>query len=965
MILKKKAFTLIEILIVLVLVWVVSTITFLDFWTQSPKARNATRLDTSAKVRLAYQIANIEEKVNFKDCNSVWASLVVYSWRTSQGCNIKINSSSSWQLFLKSLNITNTIQDPNSPDFDYDFTYLKNSSKYEFSYQKENENPVISYNPLSTYALTYDESQGRILIVDWNYVWNTMSWFYIITPIKVPDATKYPLTLNPVTTDSWTNITTILPSDSSSTWSYAYYLRSILHNSEETTNSRLALIKQLWFPISISDLVDNSNNCLNWNWLVFSGWIWQCWAWSSVNRSSYIDSDDINYYVDPNGTSVMSWATIKNANITTLTLWNWSIFNTSTWSNVIDWTTSVNWSLYMNWSPNYLSWTLYDSNDPSYYLDPNWTSKLNHLTLWNWSIVNSSTGSNSLSWSTYLNWSLYVNGTLFDPNNNTGTLNLNHLNLWNWSILNSSTWSNFLVWPTYLMWWNNYLSWALYDWNNTSYYIDPNWTSIMSWATFSNLTVTKTLTVWNWTVINNSTDWSNTFSGTVNLNWITYLNWLSNYLNGPLYSEWNVWYYLYPSGASILNNLYIWNWSVLNNSSNWSNTLAWTTNINWSLYMNWSTNYLSWALIDTNNNSYYLDPNLTSVFNQLNFWNGSIVNSSTGSNFWNWLSTFYWSVYLNWSTNYLSWSLIDSNDNSYYLDPNLTSNLNLVNWNKFTAWNWSILNSSTWSNFLYWPTYLMWWNNYLSWALYDWNNTSYYLDPNLTSNINNVTRQWNAAVVWTTQMTWMVWINTAPSTYNLSVNGTSNFTGGLTTINWSWALKYNDSHQQNWYVLTSDTNWVAKWNYGWNKFLCSIASDPTSCVWIILSVSWSTVYYSVFGSNSVFQQSPITTYTLWSSSCISWYTQYTSNHNSFHIVHYATNYVSSWDLWGLLNGIFWIAVWTNWCLAWIPQISSSAQVVYPVTYSSSSWSMWSTDGSVTTWNNYYYMPYQQYYVSTF
>ena len=671
---NKKAFTLIEILAVIVLIWIVSTITFLDFWTQSPKARNATRLDTSAKVRLAYQIANLETPEKFRNCNTVWASLITYSWRTSQGCNVKIDWSSSWQLFLKSLNISTTLKDPSSPP-DYEFTYIKNSWKYEFAYEKENENPIVWYNPISSYALDYNSTDWKILMVDWNYAANTMSWFYVITPINVLDTTKYPLTPHAVTTDSWTNITTILPSDLSESWSYAYYLKTVLHNSEETTNSRLALIRQLWFPISISDLVDNSNNCSNWNGLVFSGWIWQCWAWSPVNRSSYIDADDTNYYVDPNGTSVLSWATISNLNIShTLTLGNWSILNSSTGSNFLIWQT------YLLWQNNYLSWALYDLNDSSYYLNPNWTSNLNHLNLWNGSILNSSTGSNFLSGSTFINGSLYLNWESYDANNNTGTLNVNHLNIGNWSILNSSTGSNFLVWPTYLIWQNNYLSGALYDLNDPSYYIDPN-----KLSNFANVSI------WNWTVINNSTDWSNTFSGTTNFNWSVYMNWFSNYLNWVLYDSNDVNFYLDPNLSSILNHLYLGNWSVLNNASDWSNTLAWTTTVTWPIHLNWNWNYLSWALIDANNNSYYLD-------------------------------------------------------------------------------------------------------------------------PNLTSNLNNVTNQGNISVWWTTQMTGLVWINTTPSTYNLSVNGTSNFTGGLTTINWSWSLKYADTNQGVWKVLTSDANGVAKWS---------------------------------------------------------------------------------------------------------------------------------------------------------
>ena len=248
----KKAFTLIETLIVLTLIVIVWIIAFINFGSQQPKARDSMREDVSSKIRLSYSAAVSSEWFNHSTCEEVWAITVSYSWQINKGCNIKLDWSSTGTLFLNSLWITWIIKDPNSNETgsqnpDYEFTYLKNSITHEFAYVRETplHGTTSSLNSMKSYALNYDS--WSLLTIEWNYVPNTMSWFYIITPVIPLDWSVLLFPQNVIETNSWY---TIISSDKNVYWTYSNYLSLMVDTSSWSSRPSISDITP---PITTSE----------------------------------------------------------------------------------------------------------------------------------------------------------------------------------------------------------------------------------------------------------------------------------------------------------------------------------------------------------------------------------------------------------------------------------------------------------------------------------------------------------------------------------------------------------------------------------------------------------------------------------------------------------------------------------------------------------------------------------------
>ena len=223
---KQKAFSLVEVLVVIVLVAIMSIIAFVNFWSQSPLARNAMRADTSSKVRIAYLQSFTDERFNqaSSTCASVWATPVTYSWSNLAGCNIVLDWSSTWTAFLKDIGVSWTVSDPlaNSwnSDYSYEFTYILGSPTHEFSYVPESTD-TTSYNYLpSVFAHTL-KAGDTIVLEGNNTTWTP------ITPI-IPIATNWDLMTFTSWSATWnTRSGYVLDlSNSSDRNSLAYYVTS-------------------------------------------------------------------------------------------------------------------------------------------------------------------------------------------------------------------------------------------------------------------------------------------------------------------------------------------------------------------------------------------------------------------------------------------------------------------------------------------------------------------------------------------------------------------------------------------------------------------------------------------------------------------------------------------------------------------------------------------------------------------
>lgn len=96
---RKSWFSLIELLVVIVLIAIISVIAWVNFWNQTPNARNAIRFDSSSKILTAFQLANLEEKIPQSSCIE-GSNPYTLTWTLSgTGCTISLNWSPEAKTF--------------------------------------------------------------------------------------------------------------------------------------------------------------------------------------------------------------------------------------------------------------------------------------------------------------------------------------------------------------------------------------------------------------------------------------------------------------------------------------------------------------------------------------------------------------------------------------------------------------------------------------------------------------------------------------------------------------------------------------------------------------------------------------------------------------------------------------------------------------------------------------------------
>lgn len=186
----KKWFSLIELLVVIVLIWITSVIVFVNFGNQTPKARNAMRLDNSWKILKAFQLQQLEEKIPSNSCLS-WSSEYTLTWTLSwTWCNVVLDGNSDSKSFLSKLKVSWSFEDPsnwktiNGDEFKYEFNYKLGGNQYEFAYLMEPKEEGSLINLNKTYALEYTSWSLNSINIDWSF----SSPDSIITPIVLKDS---------------------------------------------------------------------------------------------------------------------------------------------------------------------------------------------------------------------------------------------------------------------------------------------------------------------------------------------------------------------------------------------------------------------------------------------------------------------------------------------------------------------------------------------------------------------------------------------------------------------------------------------------------------------------------------------------------------------------------------------------------------------------------------------------------
>lgn len=142
---------------------------------------------------------------------------------------------------------------------------------------------------------------------------------------------------------------------------------------------------------------------------------------------------------------------------------------------------------------------------------------------------------------------------------------------------------------------------------------------------------------------NGSPDWANKISISAvwgiwtNNNWAIFLSWdfwagkwwgNSLYVNSTSNQVW-IWTTNLSEKLTVWGNIRIWDSFSVKMWLNWDSYIKWNwTQFDiigqWNLVINWTRNYIRWGTVafwstwfDESDNSYYIDPNNTSVFNNI------------------------------------------------------------------------------------------------------------------------------------------------------------------------------------------------------------------------------------------------------------------------------------------------------------------------------------------------------------
>ena len=134
---KLKAFSFIELMIVVILVTIIALVAFVNFWNQSWKARNSQRMDSLWKYSTSIVSAMAEEKIHsLPDCSywswtSVWFSDLNNNWIADNWEPLIEKTCKFSQTFITNnwlqdrISENGALQDPLTKDY-YDYAISNN-----------------------------------------------------------------------------------------------------------------------------------------------------------------------------------------------------------------------------------------------------------------------------------------------------------------------------------------------------------------------------------------------------------------------------------------------------------------------------------------------------------------------------------------------------------------------------------------------------------------------------------------------------------------------------------------------------------------------------------------------------------------------------------------------------------------------------------------------------------------------
>lgn len=760
-----KAFTLAELIIVMVIVWILSTIWFTTFKNYIVWARDSNRVATMKNIETWLNIFQIQTS---KYPKPEWSN--VYTWWLILWWEEIIYSYlwEIWEEISRQIKITTPPVDPKTGN---KYIYATNftQDKYQIWWITEDLEASLLFVK-KAYA-----SQNTKAKVIWNHQVN----------IKVPSSNKVWLVTVPsmiFDTWTWSNIL--------NTWS-TYHIVNWWKNLPFLLNSSQTIDREIWNNI-IKKIRDNTKaeivtlditsvvNSWTWNlqtelekvfwtawWktkedsekILASIWLQQSWQPDLNAIATIVTWNQVNYINTINNNqwdvSLWTWITYNNWFYKSITN-NWIVYQVSSLSSwAKEWTfTSISPQYTLKESFNVvISWTQISSITPTWSFEGTYSTP---VTLLNWTIINQITYKLP-DRTIVINWQTY---NLTTP-------------LVNWINTYSYTWSNSQINVTYNST-NKTITW-LNIWCN-SWYVNNSWTcvaDICNWnaPTFSTTNWTQKFNT-NWT--HNTTPWFCTF---VCQSWY--------YWNGAQCTAASIWNYVSTSWLTTQT-------ACTNKPSNSTYTASsWLT-----------TNTCPWSC----NSWYWLSSWTSCLIIPSQPWTSSASSITTSSITWNWQTTTNTTRY-EFSTNNSTW-------NNVWNVITYTENSWISCWTSYTryvrACNNDVCGSSTTLSATSWscqsnPTNL----------------TLSHITRNKTFTFSLTAWVWNW---WSCKLQYYrngtTWTNISETTYNCD----SNISNQSVTLPWDWWNNSWSSIQVR-IIRTSDS--VSLWTF-WQNLNCSTTSGSSS-----------------------------------------------------------------------------------------------------------------------------------------
>ncbi len=490
---RKKAFTLVELIIVITILAILSTIAFVSFQNYTKDARDWNRITTLKNIESWLSLYNIKSS-NYPDPDELVE--ILWTW------NILLSKQwIVWNEVVQKIKLNKEALDPKDKT-NYIYSITWNGQKYQlWTYLEENK--LISYIPQITKTYANVDYSKRYFYTMWDKVW-----------ILIEQNTNQPIIKTQSLT--WINLETntgsfkVYFSNDTQSWntisSWTNLIETIVENQKTTQTIKTPVIEEdeeILFTCPIDKYSEDLTTCIPvWTWYYSAAWDtsriacsnkpenstytsswdgdnncnWICNSWYYNNTTSCETQwswDATNGYVFKNTSWVAQYPTSCN-NLLTSTWQNTFQNSPWNWTKFLDWVYFIKpdsndaFKVYCDMTTDSGGWTLCFSTtsfkkwrtqqDWFDFLFSTWKSQSEYIfndwtsIVWYWNFCNKITYSKIL-------WNSYNSSWVIRVKTLPITINTN---------IFSSTWKwRFINWNSVISIWNKTSMWNWYYWSTS------------------------------------------------------------------------------------------------------------------------------------------------------------------------------------------------------------------------------------------------------------------------------------------------------------------------------------------------------------------------------------------------------------------------------------------------------------------------------------------------------------------